>query len=454
MRPGSIRLRLLLAGGLSVVAALAVAGAGLAWLFERHVERRVEVELSTYLDQLIAGVGTDPAGDFAVVDPPADPRFSVPLSGLVWQVTDPGGRPIRSRSLWDKTLSLPAADAADGALHVHEIDGPDGELYLAVERRVRDAALGDKPFRVAGAITHRDIEQATRDFAFDLAPALAVLAVVLILAGWVQVTVGLLPLDRIRRAVADVVSGRASRLDAGVPVEVRPLADEINRLLDAQTAALARARSAAADLAHGLKTPLQLLGGDIRMLRARGETDIAAGIDAVTATIRRHVERELARARAAPRTGGPARSIVADVARRVIDVVRRTPQGEPLRFDIAIPPAMAAAVDETDLAEILGNLVENAARFAASAVRVEASEESGKTRLVVADDGPGIPAGRREEAVARGVRLDQRGDGAGLGLAIVSDLAEAYGGRLDLADAGPGLRATVTVPAPNSVDTF
>ena len=446
MKPGSIRLRLLIAGAVSVVAALAVAGAGLTYLFERHVERRVEAELATYLDQLIAGVGLAADGALVINESPADPRFFVPLSGLVWQVADPSGTLIRSRSLWDGTLALPADDLADGAMHVHEIVGPDGGLYVALERQVRDDALGDRPFRVAVAIDHRDIEAATADFAFDLIPALALLAVFLVLAGWIQVTVGLVPLDRLRRAVADVVSGRSTRLVAEVPAEVRPLAGEINRLLDAQAAALLKARSAAADLAHGLKTPLQVLSGDIRALKAKGETELAGEIDTVAATIRRHVERELARARAAPRAGAPARSRIAEVAARVVDVVRRTPRGETLGFDIAVPPAMTAAVDETDLAEILGNLIENAARFAVARVRIEATEDKGETVLVVADDGPGIPLDKRAEAVARGVRLDIRGDGAGLGLAIVADLAEAYGGRLELTEGGPGLRAVVRVP--------
>jgi signal transduction histidine kinase len=446
VKPGSIRLRLLIAGAVSVVAALAVAGAGLTYLFERHVERRVEAELATYLDQLIAGVGLAADGALVVNGPPADPRFFVPLSGLVWQVAAPSGTLIRSRSLWDGTLALPADDLSDGTVHMYEIVGPDGGLYVAVERQVRDAALGDRPFQVAVAINHREIDEATADFAFDLIPALAVLAVFLVLAGWVQVTVGLLPLDRLRRAVADVVSGRSSRLAAGVPAEVQPLAGEINRLLEAQAAALAKARSAAADLAHGLKTPLQVLSGDIRALKAKGETELAEEIDTVAATIRRHVERELARARAAPRAGAPARSRIAEVAARVIDVVRRTPRGETLGFDVAVPPAMTAAVDETDLAEILGNLVENAVRFAVAQVRIEATEDKGETVLVVADDGPGIPPEKRVEAVARGVRLDVRGDGAGLGLAIVADLAEAYGGRLELTEGGPGLRAVVRVP--------
>ena len=138
MKPGSIRLRLLVAGAVSVVAALAVAGAGLTYLFERHVERRVEAELATYLDQLIAGVGLTPDGTLVVNEAPADPRFFVPLSGLVWQVTDPSGTLIRSRSLWDETITLPADDLADGAVHMHEIVGPDGGLYVALERQVRD----------------------------------------------------------------------------------------------------------------------------------------------------------------------------------------------------------------------------------------------------------------------------------------------------------------------------
>ena len=448
MRRGSIRLRLLVAAAASVVAALAVAGIGLTYLFERHVERRVEAELATHLDQLIAGVALAADGSLVVTEPPGDPRFSVPLSGLYWEVAEiPPGTLLRSRSLWDAELQMPKDDLADGAVHVHEIPGPGGALLVALERKVRDAALGDRQFLVVVAVNHRDVEQATQDFAFDLFPSLAVLALVLIVAGWIQVTVGLLPLDRLRRAVRDVVSGRSTRLVANVPAEIQPLAGEINRLLDAQEAALAKARSSAADLAHGLKTPLQVLGADIRTLRGRGEGAIADEIDQVAATIRRHVERELARARAAPGASGAARSRVAEVAERVLGVVRRTPRAAELRFAVTIPPTTTAAIDETDLAEILGNLVDNAARFAAGVVRIEAREDAGTTYIIVSDDGPGIPTEKRLQAVARGVRLDLRGNGAGLGLAIVADVAEAYGGRLTLEDALPGLKAVVTLPS-------
>jgi signal transduction histidine kinase len=237
----------------------------------------------------------------------------------------------------------------------------------------------------------------------------------------------------------------AERLSADAPTELKPLTGEINRLLDAQDTALARARSAAADLAHGLKTPLQVLSADIRRLREKGDTAIADEIDEIAGTIRRHVERELARARAAPRRS--AHCVVAEVAGRVLGVVRRTPRAEGLDFDTAaIPERLTAPIDEADLSEILGNLVENAVRFAKSVVRIEADDLDGSTRIAVSDDGPGIPAERRAQALARGGRLDLRGDGAGLGLAIVADVVEAYGGRLELEDAAPGLRAVVTLP--------
>src|SRR5262249_44793080 len=163
----------------------------------------------------------------------------------------------------------------------------------------------------------------------------------------------------LRIAVRDVVAGRAARLGGVVPSEVRPLADEINRLLDAQGRALARARSRATDLAHGLKTPLQVLSGDLRLLRAKGETDLAEAIGKTAAAIRHHVERELARARVAPWVSARTECRVAEVADRVLAVVKRMPRADALAFGIEIPTQVLAAVDDGDLSEILGNLLEN-----------------------------------------------------------------------------------------------
>ena len=215
-----------------------------------------------------------------------------------------------------------------------------------------------------------------------------------------------------RRAVAEIISGEATRLDPQVPDEVRPLVGEINRLLDAQAKALARARSRAADLAHGLKTPLQVLSGDIRTLREKGDAKIADEIDRVAGSIRRHVDRELARARAASDSNtSTARSRAAEVAERVIEVVRRTPRGSTVAFVNDIPPELTLVVDETDLAEILGNLIENATRFARTRVHLAATESRETATLTVSDDGPGIPEAERLTALARGTRLDLRGDG-------------------------------------------
>ncbi len=327
-----------------------------------------------------------------------------------------------------------------------EIEGPAGTLLLAIERTIRDAS-SDRTFHVIVAEDHRDVQTATRDFAFDLLPSLGILAVVLVIAAWAQIAVGLLPLERLRRAVSAVVSGRATRLNTIVPSEVQPLADEINRLLDSQEKVLAKARTSAADLAHGLKTPLQVLAADVRTLREQGQGRIADEIDEVAGTIRRHVERELARARIAPEAAAKAlRSGIAETAERVISVVKRTPQGEPLAFSVNVPPGLAVAVDETDLAEILGNLIENASRYAMSRVSVRASQADTMMVIAITDDGPGIPDNAKTTALERGARVDLRGTGTGLGLAIVSDVVDAYGGTFGLEDAKPGLRAVVSLP--------
>ncbi|RUW33727.1 MULTISPECIES: sensor histidine kinase KdpD [unclassified Mesorhizobium] len=440
----SIRFRLWSAAAVSIIIALAIAGVGLRYLFELNVERRVVSELTVDLNDLIGATSFAADGRLSVEAALADQRFASPLSGHYWQVEDLATHSlVRSRSLWDATLTLPEK-VANGELRKEELKGPGGELTVAVVRTITDA--DGRAFRAIVAEDHRNVEVSVGEYVRDLAPALTMLAFALMGAFFIQITVGLAPLESLRVAVKKVIAQRTARLDVAAPSEVQPLADEINRLLDAQEKALARARSRATDLAHGLKTPLQVLSADIRTLRKKGETGLADEIEKSAGAIRRHVERELARARLAPGVSGKAACLVREVAAGVIAVVKRTPRGKQLSFVVDAAEDFVAPVDEGDLSEILGNLVENATRFAKSLVHVSASARAGEVIITVVDDGPGIPEAARHAALLRGVQLDSKGGGSGLGLAIVSDIVEAYGGRLEMANANAGLAVTIYLP--------
>jgi len=444
---GSLRLRLFLAGTLAVLAATVAAAFALGLVFERHVERRLAAELEAHLNQLTAAVEFDADGDPVLTRDLADPRFRRPLSGLYWQIAvDEGAQLLRSRSLWDETLPLPADTLADGTLHRHVVAGPAGAELLVLERRVAvTPGAGERSLRAAVAVDRGELAAARRAFVADLGPYLVVLALLLLVASAAQIQIGLRPLAAVRARLGEIRSGRRARLEAGFPSEVQPLADEVDDLLEARDRQVSQARARAGDLAHGLKTPLQVLAGDAERLRAKGEVELADEIDELASTMRRHVERELARARIAAGSVY-AESDVLAVAERVSGVVARTPAGARLSWDLDVAPDASARIDSDDLAEALGNLVENAARHAASRVRIEAAMTGGRVELAVVDDGPGIPAADRAAALARGGRGDERG-GAGLGLAIVQDIAAAWGGTLELADAGPGLKAVLRLPA-------
>jgi signal transduction histidine kinase len=446
VKVGSLRLRLLAAGALSVLLAIGAAAWILGILFEQHVERRLEVELKTHLDQLVAGLEVGADGQPTLIRQPADPRFGRPLSGLYWQLAfDDGARLERSRSLWDAALELPPDVLASGAVHRHLLPGPRaGEQLLILERSVQlPARFGAGHLRAAVAIDRAELAAARRAFVADLWPYLGVLAALLLLASVLQVQVGLSPLRAVRGRLGEIRAGRRRSLGEGLPSEVQPLATELDALLEARDRQVEQARARAADLAHGLRTPLQVLAGDAESLRNKGEVVLAREIEDLTAVMRRHVDRELARARLA--TAVHAEAGLREVAGRVLAVVRRTPDGTRLAWEVEIAPESRARIDPDDLAEVLGNLVENAARHARRRVRLADRIEAGQVVLSVADDGPGIPADRREAALGRGGRLDERG-GAGLGLAIVQDVLAAWGGTLELADAAPGLVALVRLP--------
>jgi len=242
-------------------------------------------------------------------------------------------------------------------------------------------------------------------------------------------------LSRVRAEMDRLRRNPAARLRERHPSEIAPLTDAINALADAREADLARARKRAADLAHSLKTPLAALAAQSRNARAAGAEDAAEGLDKAIAAVGAALEAELARARAnAARNAATATDASPlDVAERVIGVIERTQQGEAIIFDTDMDESLRVPVAADDLAEILGALLENAARFARRQVQVRGwMDGAAAVHLTIGDDGPGIGDGRAEAALMRGGRLDEAGPGHGLGLAIVEDLMTATEGRLAL----------------------
>jgi len=307
---------------------------------------------------------------------------------------------------------------------------------------------GERELRLLTAIDRTELTVARDAFAADMLPYLGVIALLLGVATWVQIRAGLAPLEAVRRGVNAIRSGVERRLAGDFPDEVMPLINEVNALLAAREQAVERARAWTADLAHGLKTPLSALGADAERLRARGDAALAADLEQLAETMRRRVDRELVRARV--RSGAQthqAHADVADALRRVLNTLQRTPEGMRIDWTVDAPvPAMVALMPD-DLLELLGNLLENASKWARKQVRIRV-EVGPRIAVRIADDGPGVAPEQLPHLCERGVRLDQGKQGSGLGLAIARDVVDAYGGSLEFGKAAEGgLAVLVRLPA-------
>lgn len=447
----SLRIRLLLAAIFSIAAALLAAGLGLVALFEHHVERRVSAELTTYIHQIAGNLDFGADGSIVLAGTLADPRFERALSGLYWQVSDEAAdMAVRSRSLWDYVLPLPPDVLTPGIVHTHRLPGPGGATLTVQERIIiYGGPDGERLVRIAVAIDRREIETARKEFAGEMAPALLLLAAILAIAAWVQVSVGLRPLEGVRRGVSAIRSKRQQRLRGDFPDEVMPLVQEVNELLDAQDRSMERARARAGDLAHGLKTPLTVLTADARKLREKGETGFAEEIEDLARFMRRHIDRELARTRIAYESGRRRQDAdLAAIVGGLVATLRRTPAGEALDWRLDVPENLIVAADSADLTEVIGNLLDNAAKWARSTIRVTAGRDGDAVVLQIRDDGEGIPEEQISALGRRGARLDEQVPGTGLGLAIAKEILDVYEGALDLSNEPEGgLTATVRLGA-------
>ena len=441
MRAGSLKLRLFAAAAISISLALFLAGLTLGMLFENEVRDRVMRELNNHLLQLVGLLEADASGIVGLQGQMADPRFEKPESGLYWQVTvaEPP-QTLLSRSLWDTPIERAAGPKSSAS---GQATGSDGEPLLYFSRRITLDA-GGKPLgiEVMTAIAEQEVTLAAGSFRQALAMSLSALALALIIAAWLQVQVGLRPLSLLRDGLAAVRSGAAKRLTGDFPDEVAPLVGEFNGVIEAQAQSLERARARAGDLAHGLKTPLTVLSAIARDIAKAGLTAEAAEIAEQADAMRRHTDQELIRARLA--TGKAVASARLDESvRRLVSAMKRSPRGEEMTWTVEIAPLTAVPLDGQDLTELLGNLIDNARKWAKSEVRVSFAGRA----LTISDDGAGVPEADLGRIAERGTRLDEKVQGSGLGLSIVRDIAELYKLKLDYGRSSlGGFAVTVTFP--------
>ncbi len=434
MKATSLRLRLLAGAAIAVFLALALAWAGISWIFHQHVERREAAELTKLAGQVVAGLTLDPAGKPIVEPQPADPRFQAIAGGSYWQVSSQAGS-VQSPSLWDQSLPRATASAAEWS-HA-TVAGPYGKQLTMVSRRIR---LDSRPLDMIVRVGADDAEMQSALAEFDrlLALSLGLLWLVLSIAAYVQVSLGLRPLDRLRRDLDRLRRSPHARLPDNHPREILPLTEAINAMASAREADLARARRRAADLAHGLKTPLAVVAAQSRRVREAGAGSAAESIDRAVEAVGAALEAELARSRASAARGSGGEASPLEIVEGLVAVVERTEKGERIAFTVDIPFSLRVPVDPTDLAEILGALIENAASHAHRQVRIDGSRTADRAVLRIEDDGPGMDADAIERAAQRGVRIDETGSGHGIGLAIVRDLADATEGTFRLERAGLG----------------
>ncbi len=437
MPASSLRRRLILGATLWLTVALGTGAVVLGHTFRDAVENSFHERLGAYLRALSAVVEVASDGSVTVGRPVGEPRFEQAYSGWYWQVSDGTEVRTRSRSLWDFALPV-GGEAALGGVRIRQDMGPRGERLEMVERDLLFSG-GTRPLHLIIAASRQEIDAEVGRFDLLLAVALGVLGLGLLGAIALQVGYGLRPLKRL---VGELETLRSSggRILGDYPAEVAPLVTAMNQVLDHDSQLIERARAHVGNLAHGLKTPLAVLEAEL----ASGAPDSLV-LGGQLERLNRLVDIHLSRARAAAMAAEPGAPVTAvgEVASDIAAALRKIYAERRLTIVVDCAAAARIAGNSDDIAEILGNLMDNACKWAAGRVVVSADAVS----FAVEDDGPGLSPQQAEAVMRRGFRLDESAPGSGLGLAIVADLVGMMGLTLAFSrsDLG-GLRVQVSQP--------
>lgn len=419
----SLSVRLVAGAMVWLAVMLAIGGGVLALAFRETVEREFSQRLDAMLRAMIAVTEIAPDGTIVQVRPLGDPRFDQVFSGWYWQVTGPSGRQLRSRSLWD-TVIAPAGGG--DTLTTRRVVGPNGEALLVAERDL-DFPGADGPVHLMIAGDLGEVADGVRQFDLLLISALGLLGAGMAVAVLIQVRFGLRPLRVMAADLEAVREGERVRLSGRYPNEIDPLAQAVNAVLDKDVELIERARTHVGNLAHALKTPLAVVAAEVEGNPTTGTVHEQVEI------MRRLIERHLGRATAVAGAGWALgmKVPIREVAQGMAAALARVFAERNLDIAVDVPPDAAFRGQRDDLEEILGNLMENACKWAVGRVRVAAADTSDGLVLSVEDDGPGLSEEQTALATARGARLDERVPGWGLGLSIVADLVDVNGGVME-----------------------
>ncbi|MCE8016191.1 HAMP domain-containing histidine kinase [Halomonas sp. MCCC 1A17488] len=436
----SLASRLILATLLMLALTLPLAGLGLAQHFRATATGAFDRQLEALLNVVIAGVAWDDVAQQLVQERDlGDPRFERVFSGWYWQVSDGGERVLTSRSLWDQRLPVQERPEVTR----RDLAGPRDTPLRVVERDIHLAPL-ESPLHVSVAAPRETLELELDRFTRLVALSLAGLGLLVLVMLALQVRWGLAPLRRLQGDLAQVENGDAERLDARLPAELARLAEAMNAVLARDRRLMEHARHAAGNLAHALKTPVSVLttlaDGVEEPRRSRIRDELAR----IDTAVRHH----LARATAAGDAGLAPRIDAAEALAPILEGLGRLAGRRGVALEHELEAGLHVRMAPQDLQELVGNLLDNALRWANGRVRLHGHSGDDGAWLCVEDDGPGMNAAQRETAMARGARLDEQRSGNGLGLAIVADLVALHGGRLALeASTLGGLCARVWLPA-------
>lgn len=457
-RDASLSRRLLLAAMAFIAVAMIVAAVAVGFVLHRFVQGQIDQRLDTQVTFLSSMLRVGPDGLIALSGSADGPPFERARRGWYWQVTGPKNS-LRSQSLEGADLDTPdVADVEarppppppphgdrppkDGRPRPADGPGPDND-YL--HYRIQRVVIAGAPVMIVVSAPRGAVWGPLREAMTTLAMSLGVLGIALVLAIMLQVRLGLRPLERLRQSVSEVRAGRSERVPAHQPLEVLPLVAELNSLLDQNAANLDRARRHVANLAHGLKTPLATLAISLSGSGSRSAEQLAPVIDLMERRIRHH----LGRARVAA-LGGPARAVtlIAPRIRDLGEVLGKVHAEREIRLTVDIAADIAVACEPQDFDEMAGNLMENAFKWSRATIVVRASADDRITRLVIEDDGPGLQPAEISQVLRPGERLDESAPGFGFGLSITQELAELYGGDVELGAVRPcGLRASLQLPS-------